>query len=184
MPRRENDAYFTPQDLTRELITRVPIIGKVYEPCAGNLAIVNAFPNPENFITNDIDPKMPTQFHVDATKDIPTDALMAKWVVTNPPFNRAIEVLRLHYWNFDNLALLVRLSFLEPTFARSEFLSEYPPSRMIVLPRCSFTNDGKTDSVTCAWLIWHRNSFRNSLSAYSTYRPIEICLKKKSQPSP
>ena len=52
------------------------------------------------------------------------------------------------------MAFLLRLSFLEPTLTRREFLRANPPKRVIVLPRISFTGDGRTDSVTCAWLIW------------------------------
>lgn len=29
-----------------------------------------------------------------------------------------------------------------------------PPTRVYVCPRTSFTGDGRTDSVTCAWMIW------------------------------
>jgi hypothetical protein len=50
--------------------------------------------------------------------------------------------------------LLLRLSFLEPTFERQDLLIDNPPDAMIVLPRYSFTGDGKSDSVTCAWMVW------------------------------
>jgi hypothetical protein len=49
--------------------------------------------------------------------------------------------------------MLLRLSYLEPCNNRAEFLSVNPPS-LIVLPRISFTGDGKTDNVTCAWFVW------------------------------
>jgi hypothetical protein len=31
---------------------------------------------------------------------------------------------------------------------------EHSLSKLIVLPRISFTGNGKTDSVTCGWFIW------------------------------
>jgi hypothetical protein len=53
--------------------------------------------------------------------------------------------------------MLLRLSFLEPTRERGPWLAANPPDLVIVLPRISFTGDGKTDSVTCAWMIWDKD---------------------------
>jgi len=52
------------------------------------------------------------------------------------------------------LAFLLRLSWLEPTAARQDFLNQYPPKRLIVLPRHDFRGSGQTDSVTSAWMVW------------------------------
>jgi len=63
------------------------------------------------------------------------------------------------------VAMLLRLSFLEPTAKvnpRGPWLAECPPSRLIVLPRCSYTGDGRTDSVTTAWMIWLRGDARHA----------------------
>ena len=57
------------------------------------------------------------------------------------------------------LIILDRLTFLEPTRARSGFLLEKPLSNLIVLnPRPIFRADqGKTkDSVTSAWLVYDK----------------------------
>jgi hypothetical protein len=43
------------------------------------------------------------------------------------------------------------------------WLAEHPPTKLIVLPRISFTGDGKTDSVTCAWYVWERGEHVQSL---------------------
>jgi hypothetical protein len=76
------------------------------------------------------------------------------WVVSNPPFTcctpiivGAFRVAR------KGVAMLLRLSYLEPCNDRAEFLAAHPPS-LIVLPRISFTGDGKSDNVTCAWFVW------------------------------
>ena len=86
------------------------------------------------------------------------------WVVSNPPFNQAFEILQRAFETEANIAFLLRLSFLEPTFQRQEFLAKHPPTKLIVLPRFSFTADGKTDSVTCAWMIWERNKPATSIT--------------------
>ena len=57
------------------------------------------------------------------------------------------------------LIILDRLTFLEPTRARSEFLLKKPLSNLIVLnPRPIFRADqGKTkDSVTSAWMVYDK----------------------------
>ena len=41
---------------------------------------------------------------------------------------------------------------------RGAWLNEHPPTTLIVLPRISFTGNGKTDSVTCAWMVWEKNA--------------------------
>jgi hypothetical protein len=52
--------------------------------------------------------------------------------------------------------MLLRLSYLEPTEDRGAWLNSHPPTDLIVLPRISFTGNGKTDSVTCAWIVWRK----------------------------
>jgi hypothetical protein len=79
------------------------------------------------------------------------------WTISNPPFSKAGEILTHALANSRaGVALLVRISFLEPTFTRKDLMIANPPTRMIVLPRHSFTGDGKVDSVSCAWLIWDK----------------------------
>jgi hypothetical protein len=56
------------------------------------------------------------------------------------------------------VVLLLRLSFLEPTDQRGDWLAENPPDMQIVLPRWSYKENGKTDSVTTAWMVWLRNN--------------------------
>jgi hypothetical protein len=53
--------------------------------------------------------------------------------------------------------MMLRLSFKEPTEhknPRGPFLETNPLTRELVMPRYSFTGDGKTDSITTAWMIW------------------------------
>ena len=85
------------------------------------------------------------------------------WIITNPPYSSltclgiAQEALR---YSKIGVALLLRLSFLEPTRSagsRGDWLKDNPPDRLIVLPRYSYTRNGKTDSVTTAWHIWLKN---------------------------
>jgi hypothetical protein len=88
------------------------------------------------------------------------------WIITNPPYNQAPAILPLALDNCRvGMAMLLRLSYLEPSRNRARWLAEHPPAKLIVFnPRPQFRADtGGTDSVTTAWFIWHRfGNFGNS----------------------
>lgn len=168
--RRANDFYPTPEWATAILLQHVPAIsGWILEPCVGDGAIsktlCKALPKSE-IRKNDID----ITWHADTHLDAADPAFWATrtgfdWVVTNPPFNRAAEIVPLA-WDTARrgIAMLLRLSFLEPCSDRIGFLEECPPTQLIVLPRISFTGDGKTDSVTCAWMVWDHQETRQRIT--------------------
>ena len=84
--------------------------------------------------------------------------------MSNPPFGAAPRIVPLAVEHaVAGVAMLLRLSYLEPCENRSQWLSEHPPTRLIVLPRISFTGDGRTDSVTCGWFVWERHALQQSI---------------------
>lgn len=168
MTRRANDWYPTPSWATQMLVDRVMMGGFVLECCSGDGAIANALktstPKAHLVTTNDLDPKWEADYQADATDarwwNSHEVACRWNWVVTNPPFNVAAKILPLAVEHaFNGVAMLLRLSYLEPCAGRVRWLVEHPPTRLIVLPRISFTGDGKTDSVTCAWYVWERKDY-------------------------
>ena len=160
MSRRAFDFYPTPGWATEALLKRVPISGRVLECCAGAGDISRALGGSScrTIVTNDIDPKWPTWHTLDARLFETWEYIgPPRWTVSNPPFSCALPIVQQAVrCSVDGVAMLLRLSFLEPTKDRGPWLAEHPPTRVIVLPRISFTGDGKTDSVTCAWLAWER----------------------------
>lgn len=156
--RRVNDFYPTPEWATRELLERVAVYGTVLEPCvgAGDMAAVLRNHLMVRVLTNDLDRNHPADYHEDATDPAFWrrfgDSL--DWVVTNPPFIVADRILPLAVRYANHVAMLLRLTYLEPCEGRALWLANNPPSALIVLPRISFTGDGKTDSATCAWMVW------------------------------
>jgi hypothetical protein len=148
--RRNLDFYPTGKKLVDILLSNIKLENIIFEPCAGQGHISKYLNNP---ITNDI------KGGWDATNHIYWDNMNPKpdWTVTNPPFSLAVKILN-NAFRYSNVgvAFLLRLSFLEPTKERERFLVSHPPNKLIVLPRYSFTGDGKTDSVTCAWMIWDK----------------------------
>lgn len=170
MSRREHDFYPTgggadapsiggkptPVWAARALYRRLELIHDVAEPCVGTGDLIAG--REDVAWTNDIDEKRAATYHLNAATPAAWGVFpRPPWVVTNPPFNLAHQILSCALdFATEGVAFLLRLSFLEPTEQRAHLLSRRPPTRQIVLPRISFTGDGKTDSVTCAWLVWSK----------------------------
>lgn len=163
--RKANDFYPTPAGATKTLLKLYPgISGVVWECCTGAGDITNVLKegSDRTVITNDIDQSKDADYHVDLSTPIGWFALLQElpspdWIVTNPPFCHAPGMVPLAYEHAQiGIAMLLRLTFLEPCDNRIDFLSHHPPTKLIVLPRISFTGDGGTDSVCTAWMIWDK----------------------------
>lgn len=162
--RRDEDFYATPTWQTLALHARRPILdwgGVHLEPCVGDGAIVRALNTALPFVTNDVVPRgdLVPDFLLDARQPETWAAFQRAGrldvVITNPPFDVAFDIAQHAYDAAEiGLALLLRLSWLEPTEDRGPWLREHPPTRVIVMPRYDYRRNGKTDSVTSAWMLW------------------------------
>lgn len=165
--RRKHDQYFTPASATKELLKHINLSGcSVLECCNGAGDITQVLCEGTTAIvgTNDIDTQLEADFHVDVSvyDNWTIFGRGISWVISNPPFNQAPQIVPIAYAHAQvGIAMLLRLSFLEPCFSgksnRAAWLSQFPPHKLVVLPRISFTGDGKTDNVTCAWMIWEKD---------------------------
>jgi hypothetical protein len=161
--RRRLDFYPTPGWAADVLWRRLRIWGlhgDWSEPCVGAGDLITALSDPPLW-TNDVDTARSATYHLNACHVDAWEAFPSvEWVVSNPPFNVAHHVLRnaLAFMRWRptgvGVAMLLRLSFLEPCEDRRGLLEFDPPTRLIILPRISFTGDGHTDNLTCAWMIW------------------------------
>ena len=176
--RNKFDQYMTPPALVQKLQALVNIYGSVFEPCCGDGAISQQFLN-HRVLTNDIDSAMPAKLHRDASyprlwqDTFPHVYHYPDWVVTNPPFNRAHEILRFAWaYSTQGVAMLLRLSFFEPVKNRCEILNTLRPffNDLIIFsqPRPSFSKDGRTDSSTVAWFVWRKAAPRGLTTHYVT----------------
>ena len=201
MNRKRFDAYPTETAVTRALLNRVPISGIVCEPCAGAGLMAGELQKEtavSSVRTNDIDVEQYARygrhdFFGDATDPLadvwsyPIADFQRpfSWIVTNPPFNQAMGVLR-QSWEHASVgvAFLLRLTFLEPAGKRSgergEWLAAHEDqmTHLITLgqPRPSFTGNGKTDSATVAWMVWQKDW---SWDRMGIERPFQFAMKWK-----
>ncbi|MGE3276751.1 MAG: hypothetical protein AB7O67_16690 [Vicinamibacterales bacterium] len=164
MTRRTLDFYPTPALATARLLDLVPeIVGAdVLEPCAGEHAMTAVLlASGCDVATNDLNPSCVTDWHEDAAWPRAWERFgrPRQWVVTNPPFVAAAPILvNARRWATVGVAMLLRLSFLEPTEDRGPILAGQEPADLIVMPRISFTGDGGKDNVTTAWMVWYREA--------------------------
>lgn len=179
--RRAFDWYPTPAWMTEVLLRRCHVFD-VLEPCAGDGAIANVLRARGITVwTNDIDPSRKTDWNVDATVPLFWENMRALgshfWTVTNPPFNLAEHIVPLAVGIGLPVAMILRLSWLEPTDSRQRFLEKHPPSRLIVMPRHDFRGNGATDSVTSAWMVWDEGSGRRGVEVVTKAERDELIAK-------
>jgi hypothetical protein len=163
--RNKFDAYYTPPELTRALLAlwMLPAGCQIGEPCAGDGWISRELEQTGHYVrSGDLNPDSeigrehtPLDFFSRTAGQYYDDV---DAIITNPPYAGAPRFVRRALEFTDRVAMLLRLSFLEPCegnpdSARTDLLDKL--SRVIVLPRVSFIQ-GKsgTDSATCAWFIW------------------------------
>lgn len=166
--------YETPRGLTIALLQRLQLHGRVIEPCAGDHAITHLLQEHGLDVTTcDIDEAKSVDFIMDSAEKANWENLpAAEWTVSNPPFSRALEILKNAFEHSSvGVAMLLRLSFLEPCKPRDKWLAQFPPSRIIVLPRVSFDGNGN-DTVTCAWFVWYKKPHEQPPAP-----PIQVVLR-------
>lgn len=167
------DRYYTPRHALQPLVQALNLNGprrlRILEPCAGQLAIAAPLMEMGHGVTTaDVDTGAPVTLNRDAMSWTREELGRFDAIITNPPYLacgvHCAQLVR--HW-LDNgaplVACLMRLSFLEPCSSgkisdRADLLTgERSPSHVMVLPRVSYTGDGRTDNVTSCWIVWRAN---------------------------
>lgn len=174
MSRQPNDFYPTPRWITEALLKYGPYIGgTVLEPCSGDGRIASVLEDHGLEVTqNDIDSRFNAHFNFDATERLVYKTGPGKpydWIITNPPFSRAQEILELSLEHARvGVAFHLRLTFLEPTIRRSPFHVKHNLDRLILLPR-----HGKSDSASTAWFVYQKPTWVKFLRSRIIFVPKE-----------
>lgn len=141
---------------------------RVLEPCAGTGHISNVLfelgcdvqasdlftqAEPASLFDDDRTIDEPPIGVGDATSEAFWATQEVDWVATNPPFSLATQILTEIRKRGIRLALLLRVTALEPTDDRAVWLKTDQPSDLILMPRGSFSGGG-SDTVTTIWFVW------------------------------
>jgi len=144
------DNYETPDIAVKELLKYETFQGTGWEPACGNGAISKFFPD---IYSSDI--------RIDNTVigDTGIDFLMTlknvDYIITNPPYSKAIEFAKHSIECANKVALLLRLQFLESK-ERYLFFKDYPPRTVYVFSK-RITCNKKNKIICFAWYIWEKN---------------------------
>lgn len=176
--RPEGDVYPTPEwavdAILREI--RLPVVPRdlaVLDPGAGNGVWGTTAANlldcyVQGVELRDVEPSpgfAVWKGHTDFLTWMPIPPVRFHLVVGNPPYSLAEEFIR---HSFELLApggqivFLLRLAFLEGQARAKGLWTEFPPERVLVMPkRPSFSGNGKTDAIAYAAFYW-RQGFRGA----------------------
>ena len=156
------DRYYTPAWPTESLLARLPLreTDLILEPCAGQRGIARVLErHGHQVITGDLDPGAPVDHHWNwAMAKLHPERYRERigrdvdWIITNPPYGVAEAIVRASLTICPQVAVLLRLTWLEPVPSRQDLLDSL--ARVVVTPRVSYTGDGSTDSTGSAWFIW------------------------------
>lgn len=165
MSRHEWDFYESPHWYTTDLLRHIALSGVIGEPCVGGGAIASILQMLDvELWTNDLDPRKGAGFHSDATDPVAWMKFPdTDWVVTNPPFSDAAEIVKLAYNKArKGVVMFLRQTFLEPCENRAEFLDRFPPTLTLVFPRYKFrrgeSGGWQTDSATISAFVWEKGA--------------------------
>lgn len=156
--RKVNDFYPTPRGTINLLLKNHIIKYPALEPCAGEGAIVRMLNNNFQIFSNDIDINFDTPYHLDASKQWSPSWKNIKTVITNPPFNIALDIIQNSLEHIElgaEVIMLLRLNFLGSQ-ERKAFFDKNPPKEIYVLSHRPKFYNGKTDSIEYAWFVWEK----------------------------
>lgn len=165
---RDPDFYPTPAWCVHRLLEAVALPdGWWLEPAVGDGAIVQAVDSrigctPRcKWKTFDIRQTEAAMYVRDFLAMDPPEDPMFDGIITNPPYNQALEFVRLSIKWSPIVVMLLRLNWIASQ-KRHAFIREHPPDVYVLPNRPSFTGRG-TDSIEYAWFVWGQGGGRLSV---------------------
>jgi hypothetical protein len=174
--RKELDYYPTPRSAVDPIIPHLPAFRTMLDPACGVGELFDACPGNVRRFGIELDPLRAQRAaaHDGAYQVTPGNALHMAWprveaIIGNPPFCEAEAFVRKGLAEKHpraTMAMLLRLSFLEPTepdpkaalLGRGQLHRKHPPDVYVLGSRPNFALNklGKpgTDSVTAAWFVY------------------------------
>lgn len=184
MARRNLDRYYTSEAAIVALLEAYPDLirgDRLGDPSAGDGRMARMLLHASRFgaaYLNDIDPSTLAATHLDLVDAI--RQTQVDWWVSNMPFFAMGDGAKACLESgATGIALLGRCTFLEPCGPSHacrrkrpvipcspdrclrngrRWITETPPTRILSIPRISFTGDGQSDSAPAWWFVWLRGA--------------------------
>lgn len=167
--RKDADFYPTPADVTLALLKhlKLPRGTLVREPACGTgeMAVVLE----HSGLTVDASDLRRTGYGRGGVDFIAKPGKKANWVITNPPFNLALEFITTSLTVAPNVAMLLKSPFWHAA-SRRKFFEENPPYEILPLtwrPAFLEAERGKSPLMDVMWVVWRQES-----DGFCTYKPL------------
>ncbi|CAM9912567.1 unnamed protein product, partial [Hapterophycus canaliculatus] len=142
------------------LLEHVDIAGRVLDSCGAGGDSLSAVLRDHGLLvtTNDVNKRFDCDCHYDAGSEefrraFTDESRRPDWIVTSPPYSDAFKILvQALRVARRGVAFKLRLTFLEPTKTRREWLKENPPTAIVMLPRAVYR--GRKCAAAEAWVVW------------------------------
>lgn len=162
--RQEDDYYATPPECVVALLKAEKFQGGFFEPACGDGAISKVLTRVSNHVVSSdlVDRGYGTQANFLATRELP-----APNILTNPPFNVAVDFIR-HGLSLgpEKMALLLKAEYFHAK-ERYALFCEHPPAMVYpLLWRPDFLGKGRPVMSVC-WFVWHKGN-----RAWPSYVPV------------
>lgn len=178
---RDLDAYFTPAEAVIALMAleRAWLPRVILDPCAGDGAFTRLMAQ-HGYEThaNDIKDYGLAGCTIGDYLTMPPIPGV-EGVVTNPPFQWALEFLRKALAEADYVAFLIRAAFLIEAQGRDAFFEQHPPARVYyssqrlpMMHRYGWTGRRSTSNTPYAFAVWDRRANALSPPRRFQWRPI------------
>lgn len=164
--RKPADFYPTPADVTHALCQWLDLGQgiQIWEPACGDGAMAKV-------LLHYADSVIATDYREDSgygyggvdflkQPEDPDEKLSPDWIITNPPFNLALDFIR-HALTFTpNVAMLLKATYWNAA-GRAKFFSDHPPAWILPLtwrPAFLEAERGSSPLMDVMWCVWKANS--------------------------
>lgn len=169
-PRKPADFYPTPSDVTVALLDHLRLCASnvVWEPACGDGSMARVLENYFDCVWAS-DLRDDCGFGEGGVDFLTTEhSFHPDWIITNPPFNVAVDFIRRALSITPNVAMLLKSQFWHAR-SRIELFESYPPAEILPLtwrPAFLEKERGRSPLMDVMWVIW-RDGYRGT-----GYRPI------------
>lgn len=153
--RKDHDFYATPPDVTLALLSRIKLLGPVWEPCCGDGAIGMVLQAAGLSVvgTDLVDRGWGAHGGGHDVRD--ADRLLCRDIVTNPPFTEAAGMIsHLAPMRPRIMALLLKSTYWSAK-KRLPLFAVHPPDWILALSwRPDFSGEGQSPTMEVSWNVW------------------------------